>query len=39
MLQRPKLADTETWAAPVLLGDGVLLKDKTKLASWGFGND
>ncbi len=31
-----QVADTPTWAAPVLLSDGVLIKDRTNLLHWSF---
>lgn len=30
------VADSPTWAAPVLLNDGVLIKDRSKLTRWTF---
>lgn len=32
-----RVAERETWAPPVLLEDGVLVKDKNHLARWKFG--
>ena len=34
-----KVANSPTWAAPVLLTDGVLIKDRTKLYKWSFLKD
>jgi outer membrane protein assembly factor BamB len=34
-----KVAESETWAAPVLLQEGVLVKDETTLTLWGFDNE
>ena len=31
-----KVADSATWTAPVLLMDGILVKDRTKLYKWSF---
>jgi hypothetical protein len=31
-----KVAESPTWAAPVILTDGVLVKDRTKLFRWSF---
>ena len=30
------VTETDTWAAPVLLKDGILVKDRTKLYKWSF---
>lgn len=34
-----EVADSPTWAAPVLLTDGVLIKGRTKLMRWSFSKD
>jgi hypothetical protein len=31
-----RVSDQDTWAPPVLLPNGVLIKDKDTLAFWGF---
>ena len=31
-----KVADLSTWAAPVLLKDGILIKDRQELIRWSF---
>lgn len=31
-----EIAESPTWAAPVLLADGFLIKDRTKLFRWRF---
>ena len=31
-----EIAESPTWAAPVLLEDGFLIKDRTKLFRWHF---
>ncbi len=36
-LAQYKVADTPTWAHPVIFSDGVLVKDETKLILWSFG--
>jgi outer membrane protein assembly factor BamB len=36
-LAQYKVADTPTWAHPVVFSDGVLVKDETKLIRWSFG--
>ncbi|MDV6028547.1 MAG: PQQ-binding-like beta-propeller repeat protein [Phycisphaera sp. RhM] len=38
-IQSYKVAERQTWAAPVLLDDGVLIKDTTELTYWGFGDE
>jgi len=35
-VRRYKVADTPTWTQPVILGDGVLVKDVTTLARWSW---
>ncbi len=35
MLKEYNVADSETWAHPVVLGDRILVKDKTKLSLLG----
>ena len=34
-----EVAESPTWAAPVLLADGVLVKDRTKLFRWKFSKE
>jgi outer membrane protein assembly factor BamB len=36
LLARYRVAETPTWANPVLLSDGVLVKDETKLIRWQY---
>ena len=31
-----KVADRPTWAAPVLLKEGILIKDRQELIRWSF---
>ena len=35
VLARYKVAETPTWAHPVILSGGVLVKDESKLTLWG----
>ena len=31
-----KMADSQTWAQPVLLKDGVIVRDADSVTRWGF---
>jgi len=35
-LARYRVAETPTWAHPVILSGGILVKDETKLTLWAF---
>jgi hypothetical protein len=35
LLQKYSVADSPTWAHPVILNKGILIKDATTLAMWG----